>query len=1184
MPLDIGTLVVETTSTELTGPYELNGAVDGRTTFRSQVADGGLAPYVVSDGVQSEWGLGTLTYGTPDTLARTTIQGNTAGTLAPVNWGSGGKTVWLSPHANQLIMGDESGEMQGPLGVTATGSIAQRNLKDRFGDVANIFDFGAICDGTAHPLSERYDTLLEAQAAYPTLTDLLLTDEIDWAAWQASCDTAGVNGMILAPAVPAGQYSRCNRPVAFQSGQRICGLGLHAFRTVGAIAGFVAKTQTTASTNRAYFEALEIYNENQVGGGVHAANQNAIGIDLRECFYSTVRNCVFRGHGRGVRLGVREVAVVSVTRSGTVATATTSEPHGFVTGTLVTVEGVFPRQYAIRWEVITVTGANTFTYSVPGSPATPATLSGLSVAYPLILGGFYNHLEQIEVANAEVGFDFGRFANANTMLNCRASSCKDGIRGNRFATLSAHGCTFESNRRAGVWLGGFTTGHAFHGGHYEGNNRLFALSSVSWAASEMTLVATTQHFLAAGDKIRVEGLYPIVYTGVFAPTSIPDGTSVKVSVPTLSIGAGALTRAGATATLSLPGHRVQVGDPFILQGFDQAEYNGTFTATAVVNGNVTQTISFAVSGTPASPATGTGVFTYESPVAESTFAVSSITSDGSGTATVTALRHAMSTGNTWSVRQVTQAEYNVENAVITRIDADTFTYPISGAPASPATLTSARYYRATAFPGATGFRYQAGGAIVQEAPPRTACTTGGVTQISGTLIQIEAPGHGIQPAQVGIAVRIRGATQPEFNIITRIEEVIDGDRITARTHTTPSVATATGTITLQIWRTPHSAVFGGSFSNAEDRILDFGIGSMLILAAGAGIAPATGSGAKNYAPNPIMARDSNADGVADGIRYTTTTGATRSLDTTDGFFVSGTQSQKTAIAVTGSNPRSDRWDITGLTPNIEHHWALRLHTDFARKAAVIAVGPIAGSTQYSSQALQDYGDFVVYSGRFVPTDDKAFILITHTNDFAWPKAAGVSMWCDAIQVGVGPFIGMVGVSEPANANHPGVVKDLYYRPLGVGALTTVAAVADTIYACLVRVVPGTTYTRMVAECTAGATGSLRIGLYKNLNGQPGALVLDSGSIAVTAAVLSSTVTFIPDEELYWLSVLFSAAPTMRAAQPNAAIVTPLLGAATTTADREHYTKAHAFAALPDPFGTPTAGAGAAVPIAFLRVV
>jgi hypothetical protein len=70
--------------------------------------------------------------------------------------------------------------------VTATGSTTARTLANRFGDVVNVKDFGAIGDGASHPLSSVYSTLAAAQAVYPFVTSL--NEEIDWAAIQAAID------------------------------------------------------------------------------------------------------------------------------------------------------------------------------------------------------------------------------------------------------------------------------------------------------------------------------------------------------------------------------------------------------------------------------------------------------------------------------------------------------------------------------------------------------------------------------------------------------------------------------------------------------------------------------------------------------------------------------------------------------------------------------------------------------------------------------------------------------------------------------------------------------------------------------------------------------------------------------------------------------------------------------------
>ena len=72
-----------------------------------------------------------------------------------------------------------------------------------------------------------------------------------------------------------------------------------------------------------------------------------------------------------VDLGV-DVSVVSITRSGTTATVTTSGAHGLPTLVQVNLRGADQAEYNGD-HIITVTAADKFTFTVAGSPATPAT-------------------------------------------------------------------------------------------------------------------------------------------------------------------------------------------------------------------------------------------------------------------------------------------------------------------------------------------------------------------------------------------------------------------------------------------------------------------------------------------------------------------------------------------------------------------------------------------------------------------------------------------------------------------------------------------------------------------------------------------------------------------------------------------------------------------------------------------
>jgi hypothetical protein len=79
--------------------------------------------------------------------------------------------------------------------VIATGSTTARSVQDRFADMVNVKDFGAIGDGNPHPLSSVYPTLAAAQAVYPFATSL--TQEIDWAAIQSAVNEAMKTGKMV---------------------------------------------------------------------------------------------------------------------------------------------------------------------------------------------------------------------------------------------------------------------------------------------------------------------------------------------------------------------------------------------------------------------------------------------------------------------------------------------------------------------------------------------------------------------------------------------------------------------------------------------------------------------------------------------------------------------------------------------------------------------------------------------------------------------------------------------------------------------------------------------------------------------------------------------------------------------------------------------------------------------------
>jgi hypothetical protein len=138
-----------------------------------------------------------------------------------------------------------------------------------------------------------------------------------------------------------------------------------------------------------------------------------------------------------------------------------------------------------------------------------------------------------------------------------------------------------------------------------------------------------------------------------------------------------ITRSGSTATLTFSiGHGYTTGmtTQIFVAGATQTEYNGLFTATVTSNTVVTYTVS----GTPATPATGTITFTD---IVSVTRSGSVVTVQLGGSAP-----HGLAAGTRITVSGATETDYNVTVNIDSVPSLTSFTYILpSGTPATPAT-------------------------------------------------------------------------------------------------------------------------------------------------------------------------------------------------------------------------------------------------------------------------------------------------------------------------------------------------------------------------------------------------------------------------------------------------------------------------------------------------------------------
>ena len=121
--------VKETSTTTGTGTYSLAGAVLGYRAFSSAFVTTDVVFYCAEDGTNWEVGAGTLTTGTPWTLARTTILASSnAG--AAVDWAAGTRNIFCTAPAgflggipcNVLVVGGGGGGGRGEVSAGADGS------------------------------------------------------------------------------------------------------------------------------------------------------------------------------------------------------------------------------------------------------------------------------------------------------------------------------------------------------------------------------------------------------------------------------------------------------------------------------------------------------------------------------------------------------------------------------------------------------------------------------------------------------------------------------------------------------------------------------------------------------------------------------------------------------------------------------------------------------------------------------------------------------------------------------------------------------------------------------------------------------------------------------------------------------------------------------------------------------
>lgn len=149
---------------------------------------------------------------------------------------------------------------------------------------------------------------------------------------------------------------------------------------------------------------------------------------------------------------------------------------------------------------------------------------------------------------------------------------------------------------------------------------------------------------------------------------------------------------------------------------------------------------------------------------------------------------------------------------------------------------------------------------------------------------------------------------------------------------------------------------------------------------------------------------------------------------------------------------------------------------------------------------------------------------------------------------------------------------------------TLALAANTLYAIPFAVGDTATFVRIGIDVTAADAGkAARLGIYTWADGVPTGRVLDAGTVSVaTTGIKEIAISQALNAGMYGLTLVSDGAPTIRA-NDLAPMATFAIGTATPGTADYRLTRGFTYGALPDPWGTPSYGAGSVtLPAIYLR--
>lgn len=338
--------------------------------------------------------------------------------------------------------------------------------------------------------------------------------------------------------------------------------------------------------------------------------------------------------------GAHTVSVSSITRSGTTATVTTSAAHPFATGDSVLIAGAAQADYN-GTKTVTVTDSTHFTYTVSGSPTTPATgtitaRGGSKRTVPGIAyldGTFYVMDEQARIWGSALGdgtsWSALNFVTAEHEPGAGVALGKSQNNVIAFKEWSTEFFYDAANATGsplspvqnGFNLIGCASGHSLAtvdgvlvwvSQSRQKGRSVYAMSGleavpISTPDVERVLNRSTLETVHSyGLKLAGHTFYVLTLVDLDVTLVYDFSSKVWATWSSLTLGTPlsvtSITRSGAIATVQLASaNTLADGDPVLIAGAGQSAYNGITPITWIDSTH----FSYVVDGTPTTPATGT---------------------------------------------------------------------------------------------------------------------------------------------------------------------------------------------------------------------------------------------------------------------------------------------------------------------------------------------------------------------------------------------------------------------------------------------------------------------------------------------------------------------------------------------------------------------------------------------------